>query len=66
MMHPSVHDYPHDEETGERGHEAFFGEFPRAAIFFFVDFLEIGEVYVEEARVKGYESAQNRKTKSEG
>lgn len=51
---------PRDQEAGEWCHETFFHQLPNAAIFLFIDFLEVQTVYIDNAAIDGSESVENR------
>lgn len=53
------HKYQHThQKQSKRCHEAFFGEFPRAAILFLINLLKAAEVYIKDASIDDAESAK--------
>ena len=60
-MKASVKYDPHYQKSGHASHEAFFGELPKAAVFFFVDSLEHGKVNVQNAGVQSREKDESNR-----
>lgn len=57
-MESGVEDDPAHQESGQRGHEAFFGHFPSASVFLFIHALENGPVEIKRAGIDHGEANQ--------